>query len=87
MAMQSLSSFASELTHPGYWDVPLAYVKTTQDKLIPVEAQEGMIEMIRQGQKQGTEVKVWEIMSGHCPNASRAEELGKMVVEAVQSLA
>jgi hypothetical protein len=88
MAMQSLTSFTSELTHPGYWDVPLAYVKTTQDKIIPVEAQEGMLAMVRGGREvKEVEVKTWEIESGHCPNASRPEELGRVVVEAVGSFA
>lgn len=85
MSMHSVSSFASPLTHAGYWDVPVAYIKCTQDNVVPPESQQGMVDFVS---KEGEHpVKVYELESGHCPNASQPENLGKLFVTAIAGLA
>ena len=85
MSMHSVSSFASELSHAGYWDVPVAFIKCTQDNVIPPDNQQGMIDFVS---KEGAHpVKVYELESGHCPNISQPEALGKLFVTAIEALA
>lgn len=85
LSMHSVSSFANELTHAGYWDVPVAYIKCTYDNVVPPEGQQGMIDFVS---KDGAHpVKVYELECGHCPNASQPEALGKLFVTAIEGLA
>ncbi|ETN40257.1 uncharacterized protein HMPREF1541_04533 [Cyphellophora europaea CBS 101466] len=83
-SMHSVSSYASELSYAGYWSVPLAYIKTTLDKVVPPEGQQGMIDFVSQGGEY--KVDVHEFASGHNPHASQPENIGKILVKAVEGL-
>ncbi|KAH6714384.1 hypothetical protein BKA61DRAFT_482088, partial [Leptodontidium sp. MPI-SDFR-AT-0119] len=71
MPNHSTISFSGELTHPGYKYIPVTYLLTENDKIIPMEAQRQMIDFAR---GEGADVKVVETSAGHCPMLSIPEK-------------
>ncbi|KAG4439575.1 hypothetical protein IFR05_004923 [Cadophora sp. M221] len=67
MPNHSTVSFSGELTYPGYKFIPVTYLLTENDKIIPVESQREMIAFAR---GEGVDVKVVKTDSGHCPMLS-----------------
>jgi predicted esterase len=69
----SAVSFAGELTHAGYKDIPVSYLTCEEDICIPVKFQREGIELIEK--VSGKKVDVTSIKTGHCPNASAPEKM------------
>lgn len=84
MTHHAIPSYRSKLTYPGYWDVPVAYIKTTQDKILDLAGQDVKIEVAKKGGER--EVDVYEIESGHSPNVSCVGVLAERVKAAVGRL-
>lgn len=68
MSEHSTISFAGTLTYAAYKDIPVSYLHCEADKVIPLEFQKGMMEMVEK--ESGRKVDVHVCNSGHCPNVS-----------------
>jgi hypothetical protein len=69
----SAVSFAGELTHAGYKDIPVSYLLCEEDVCIPVRIQREEVELIEK--VSGKKVDITSINTGHCPNASALEKV------------
>lgn len=54
-----------ELSHCAWKEIPVTYIYATKDMTVPLDYQKSMVEEMR---KQGREVDVAELETGHCPN-------------------
>ena len=69
LAVHSLASYESPLTYPGHMDVDVSYIVCDEDLIIPLQAQEQMVEFLKQDT--GKAVDVHHIKAGHAPHASK----------------
>ena len=69
----SAISFAGELTHAGFKDVPVSYLVCEGDLCIPPKIQREEIEMIEK--ESCRPVDVTSIKAGHCPSGSKPQEV------------
>jgi hypothetical protein len=76
-APHSSISFQGEATHEGYRNMPVAYVKCTEDLVILPDVQQRCIE--RMSKDAGIDVEVHELATGHCPNISAPKTIGQIV--------
>lgn len=77
MPDHSTVSFAGKATHPGYENIPISYLKCTEDLCVVPELQQSMIDMMTK--EAGINVDVLEIPTGHCPNASVPKTVGQVI--------
>ena len=73
----SVRSFAGNLTYPAYKYIPVTYLLCEGDKVIPVEAQRNMLEMVCKESK--TKVDLHTCGAGHCPNITRPEYVVRVI--------
>lgn len=76
----SATSFADQLTHPGFLDVEVDYVLCTLDKTLTPEFQRKTIKQIEDA---GATVGVHEMKTDHCWCASTPRSMAKLVLEIV----
>lgn len=70
-----------DVMYPGWQDVPVWVLVTTEDKALPVEVQYMMVDMVT-----GTaDVTVREIASSHSPMLSKPSEVAGYIVEAARA--
>lgn len=69
----SAVSFTNELTYAGYKDIPVSYLLCEDDMCIPAKNQREGIELIEK--VSGKKVDVTSIKAGHCPIASKPQEV------------
>ncbi|KAF2831148.1 alpha/beta-hydrolase [Ophiobolus disseminans] len=83
-AHHSASSFLQPVTQVAYADgkIPVSYVVTEKDLVVPVAAQRGFIKVIEEAS--GRNVSVVSLESSHCPNWSIPERLGDVIVAETQ---
>lgn len=81
MPDHSTASFASELTYPGWKYIPVSFLFCEDDKVIPLDFQKQMVEMVNK--ETGKCVDEHVCKSGHCPNVSVPDK----VVEALRKAA
>lgn len=77
MPDHSTASFKEGLSYAGYADVDIGYIVLEDDMIIPVSYQEMMIQFLEK--EKGKSVDVYRLKSGHCPNASKPEELAEIL--------
>ncbi|KAK5065026.1 hypothetical protein LTR84_000861 [Exophiala bonariae] len=82
MSVHSTLSFKEKLTYPGYNDVQVHYILCEEDKIIPPQFQQAMIDLIKASS--GNEVQVHSINSGHCPTHSQPDNLVNILKKIVQ---
>lgn len=77
----SAVSQVDPLTWAGYADIPSTYIVATRDQALSVDRQRACVEVLRECAPEGAAPppEVLEIESGHAPNASRPEELARML--------
>ncbi|KAG0650850.1 hypothetical protein D0Z07_2325 [Hyphodiscus hymeniophilus] len=75
----SAISFAGELTYAGYKDIPVSYLLCEEDICIPIDIQKSGIKMIEN--VSGRKVEVTSINTGHCPMASKPEEVINWILD------
>jgi len=73
MANHSSLSFAGELTHAGYKNIPVSYLVCEGDLCIPVNVQREGIDMMEN--ESGRKVDVTSIKAGHGPNITARQEV------------
>lgn len=83
MPSHSMPSFGGRLSYPGYRDVPVSYLFTTEDPVVVPELQQRCIGIIETAK--GEKVDVVSLDSGHFPFLSRAEETAR-IIEKVASI-
>lgn len=87
LQLQTTASFEGEPARDGIYagwaDVPLWYLRCTDDHAVPIEVQDIMIEMARTA---GTDVTTRTIDTDHSPFYSRPKETLEFVQEAVNAL-
>lgn len=80
MVDHSTAAFQEPLGYGGYNDVDEAhYIVCTEDRVIPPEAQHGMIAGIKASRN--GDVNVHEFHSGHTPIVSQPENLAKLLAD------
>jgi len=75
----STASFAGKLTYAAYKDVPVTYIICEEDKVISPKAQRKMVQML---ERDGKDVTVVSLKSGHAPNSSQPEKVVEVVRKA-----
>jgi pimeloyl-ACP methyl ester carboxylesterase len=70
-----------EIVYPGWQDVPVWTLITTDDKALPPEAQKMMVA----ASKESAEITVREIDSSHSPMLSRSKEVVEFMLEATNA--
>lgn len=68
MSVHSVASYDSPLAYPGYRDVDVSYIVCDDDLVIPLQAQEQMIEFLKHDT--GKPVDVYHVKAGHAPHAA-----------------
>ncbi|MCJ1247642.1 hypothetical protein MMC30_004857 [Trapelia coarctata] len=81
MPQHSTTSFAGKLTYPAYKYIPVSFIMCEADKVIPLEFQKSMVEMIEK--ESGKKVDVHVLNSGHCPNISMPGRVAEEIMKAV----
>ncbi|KAF3059711.1 hypothetical protein GL218_04595 [Daldinia childiae] len=76
----SSASFATELTHPGYKDLPVSYLLCEEDAILPPKYQREWIELIEK--ESGNKVDVTSLQVGHCPSYTKPQEVINWIVNA-----
>lgn len=84
MSVHSTPSFKEKLTYPGYNDVEVHYIFCEEDKIVPPQFQQAMIELIKASS--GKEVKVHNLKSGHCPTHSQPDNVASILKEVAQGV-
>lgn len=84
MTNHSTPSFKEKLTYAGYNDVNVHYIACEKDKIIPYEAQSGMVGMIMSST--GRDVQVHKIDCDHAPIATRADDVSAIVKKVLDTL-
>ncbi len=79
MVNHSTLSFSGKLTYPAYKHIPVTYLHTKGDKIIPPEAQEQMIEFAK---GEGVDITVHTTSAGHVPMLSIPEEVVEVLIRA-----
>lgn len=69
-----------ENLYPGWMDVPVSYIFTTQDHALPVHAQEALVAA---AEKAGASITSKRLDSGHSPFLSRVNETVNMFLEEI----
>ncbi|KAK6953046.1 hypothetical protein Daesc_005344 [Daldinia eschscholtzii] len=78
----SSASFATELTHAGYKDVPVSYLLCGEDAILPPKFQRDWIELIEK--ESGNKVDVTSLPVGHCPSYTKPQEVIDWIVKAAE---
>ena len=71
-SQHSMISFANELTHPGYKDVPTSYLFCEDDECVSPHNQQLGINFIEKAS--GNKVDVTKKPFDHCPTITHTEE-------------
>jgi hypothetical protein len=75
----SAISFAGELTHAGYKDIPVSYLVCEKDLCVPQDIQREMIANIEK--VSGRKVDVTSVETDHVPNATRPELVSEWILD------
>ncbi|KAF2730566.1 alpha/beta-hydrolase [Polyplosphaeria fusca] len=70
-------------THAAWREIPVTYLKATKDVTVPLDYQVSMIDLMR---KEGTDVKVVEVATGHSPHMTMVKEVVAAVNEDAASV-
>ena len=75
----SAISFAGELTHAGYKNVPVSYLLCEGDRCVPPDVQRKGIETIEKAS--GSKVDVTSVAADHAPNVSAPQTVVNWIVK------
>ncbi|KAJ6024012.1 alpha/beta-hydrolase [Penicillium herquei] len=68
------------LKHSAWRKIPVTYILTTKDMTVPFDYQKRMVSTM---EAEGCEVQQFTLESGHCANITHAEEVAKILDEAL----
>ena len=71
------------MTSTSHYDVPVIYIKCTDDQVVAPAHQQKMIDDFKSVSR--SSVKVVEMASGHCPMVERVEETAEVIVDAAET--
>ena len=75
-------SFANELTHAGYKDVPVSWFFCEDDQCVVPGAQQNGIDTIEKAS--GKKVEITRNFSDHCPEVSTPENLANWLASLIE---
>lgn len=78
---QAVASFAGELSYPAYKFVPVSFIITAEDKVLPASLQEEMAQMVEKESRKN--IRRITLATGHAPHASQPETLTKVIIEEI----
>lgn len=64
------------LQHCAWRDIPVVYIYTAADMMLPLEHQKTFVENM---EKTGVKVQTFELATGHCPNFTATEEVVRVI--------
>jgi pimeloyl-ACP methyl ester carboxylesterase len=79
-SQHTLPSFQENLAYAGYQDVPVTYMLTEKDLIIPPELQQAMIDGMENA---GVKVKVIKYDTGHVPHISSPDTIVDVIKKAL----
>jgi hypothetical protein len=83
MGRHSYASFDSTITNSGWKDVPVSWMLTLMDFIVPTEVQRKYIETIEK--ETGKKVDVHELQTGHGPATTAPEKVAEIVVKILEA--
>jgi hypothetical protein len=60
----------------------VTFIICTEDQVLTLEFQLGRVEFLK---KEGKEVDVLRMQTGHCPNVSDVEQTARVIVQAIET--
>ncbi|KAI9040229.1 alpha/beta hydrolase [Aspergillus affinis] len=69
-------TFGQPLEHCAWREIPVAYIRTLNDSLLPFAYQKAFVEGIEAA---GRKVRTFDIETGHCPTITTPEELTNII--------
>jgi predicted esterase len=82
MPGHAMGSFAEKMTSTSHYDIPVTYVKCTEDKVIPPAHQQKMIDDFKAISR--SSVDVVEMTSGHCPMVVHVDKTAEIIINAAK---
>ena len=80
MPGHAMGSFHEKMTSTSHCDVPVTYLKCTDDKVVQPAHQQKMIDDFKAVSR--SSVNVVEIASEHCPMVSHVERTAEVIMKA-----
>ena len=80
MPGHAMGSFREKMTSTSHYDVPVTYLKCTDDKVVQPAHQQKMIDDFKSVSR--SSVNVVEIASGHCPMLVHVEKTAEVIMKA-----
>ena len=82
MPGQAMKAFGEKMTSTSHHDVPVTYLKCTDDNVVIPAHQQKMIDDFKSVSR--TSVDVIEIASGHCPMVVHVEKTAEVIMDAAR---
>ena len=82
MPGHALGSFGEKMTSTSHYDVPVTYIKCTEDKIVQPPHQQKMIDDFKSVSR--SSVDVVEIACGHCPMVVQSDTTAEIIVKAAR---
>ncbi|KAI1809063.1 alpha/beta-hydrolase [Poronia punctata] len=67
------------IRHAAWRDIPVSYIHSSNDMTVPMDYQKNFVQVL---EKEGREVRTFDVASGHCPNFTATEG----VVDAINKI-
>ncbi len=80
-SLQSAICYTGKCVYDAYRHIPVTYIVCTADEVLTPEFQKGRVEFLK---KEGMDVDVVKMETGHCPNVSKLEETVEVIVQAIE---
>ncbi|KAK5064313.1 hypothetical protein LTR84_000146 [Exophiala bonariae] len=83
MPGHAAGSFREPMTSTSHYDIPVTYIKCTDDRIVLPDHQQKMIDDFKLVSH--STVKVIEVDCGHCPMVERPKETTQAIIQAARS--
>lgn len=84
MPGHAMGSFREKMTSKSHYEIPVTYVKCTNDNIVQPAHQQKMIEDFQKVSR--SSLKVVEIASGHCPMVTQVERTTEIILDVARAL-
>lgn len=75
-------AMTQRLEHEAWWEIPVAYIHTTKDSVIPLAAQKSMVEDL---EKAGRKVRTFTLDTAHAPHFTATDGVVDAINDTVSS--
>lgn len=84
MPGQAIAAYQERMTSTSHYDVPITYLRCTEDTVVLPAHQQKMIDDIKKVSR--SSVEVVEMACGHCPMIAHTEKTAEVVLNAATKL-